>query len=85
MKTLSMSSAVGACLWAAAIHLAAHQAAAQTAITPRIVTAANSFLSTLDEKQRHSVLFAFDDEKQRARWSNFPTRMTPRSGINLGE
>ena len=28
--------------------------------------AENSFLSALDEKQRQSVLFAFDDEKQRA-------------------
>jgi hypothetical protein len=28
--------------------------------------AANGFLSALDEKQRQSVLFAFDDEKQRA-------------------
>ena len=37
-------------------------AMAQTA-TARIVSAANSFLSTLDEKQRQSVLFAFDDEQ----------------------
>jgi Protein of unknown function (DUF3500) len=46
-------------------------AAAQTA-TSRIVSAANSFLSTLEQKQRQSVLFAFDDEKQRVRWSNLP-------------
>jgi hypothetical protein len=57
---------------------------AQTA-TSRIVSAANTFLSTLDQKQRQSVLFAFDDEKQRARWSNLPTTMVPRAGLSLKE
>jgi hypothetical protein len=59
-------------------------AMAQTA-TPRIVSAANAFLSTLDQKQRQSVLFAYDDEQQRKRWSNLPTTMVPRSGISLKE
>jgi hypothetical protein len=53
--------------------------------TSRIVSAANTFLSTLDQKQRQSVLFAFDDEKQRARWSNLPTTMVPRTGLSLKE
>ena len=53
--------------------------------TSRIVRAANTFLSTLDQNQRQSVLFAFDDEKQRARWSNFPTAMSPRAGLSLKE
>lgn len=57
---------------------------AQTA-TSRIVSAANAFLSTLDQKQRQSVLFAFDDEKQRATWSNLPIRMAPRAGLSMGE
>jgi hypothetical protein len=57
---------------------------AQTA-TARIVKAANTFLQTLDQKQRQSVLFAYDDEKQRARWSNLPVTMVPRSGLSLGE
>lgn len=51
--------------------------------TSRIVTAANTFLSSLDEKQRQSVLYAFDDEKQRATWSNLPTSFVPRGGIPL--
>jgi hypothetical protein len=55
---------------------------AQTA-TSRIVSAADAFLSTLDQKQRQSVLFAFDDEKQRARWSNFPVQMVPRAGLSF--
>jgi len=59
-------------------------AAAQTA-TSRIVSAANTFLSALDEKQRQSVLFAFDDDKQRANWSNFPTSFVPRAGVSLKE
>ena len=59
-------------------------ASAETA-TSRIVKAANTFLSTLDEKQRQSVSFAFNDEAQRARWSNFPVAMTPRAGLSLKE
>jgi len=51
--------------------------------TSRIVGAANKFLSTLSDKERQSVLFSFDDEAQRARWSNFPTGFIPRGGISL--
>lgn len=68
----------------AVICLLAGAAAAQTA-TSRIVGAANAFLATLDEKQRKSVLFAFDDEQQRKRWSNLPVRMVPRAGLSMGE
>jgi hypothetical protein len=57
---------------------------AQTA-TSRIVSAANAFLQTLDQKQRQSLLFAFNDEAQRKRWSNLPVRMVPRAGLSLGE
>jgi len=59
-------------------------ATAQTA-TSRIVSAANTFLSTLNEKQRQGMVFAFDDEKQRANWSNFPTSFVPRAGVSLKE
>ena len=31
------------------------------------------------------MLFAFDDEKQWARWSNLPVRMVPRGGLSMGE
>lgn len=57
-------------------------ATAETA-TSRIVRAANAFLSTLDEKQRQSVQFAFNDEKQRANWSNLPTTFVLRGGVSL--
>ena len=53
--------------------------------TARIVKAANAFLATLDAGQRKRELFAFDDERQRARWSNFPTGFVPRAGLSLRE
>lgn len=59
--------------------------AAAQAVTSRIVGAANAFLTTLDEPQRKKVLFAFDDEQQRARWSNLPVKMVPRAGLSLRE
>ena len=59
-------------------------ASAQTA-TSRIVSAANHFLSTLDDKQKQAVLFSFNDEEQRKRWSNFPVSFVRRGGINLKE
>ena len=68
----------------AAIWLSMTAATDQTA-TSRIVRAANAFLSTLSEKQRQSVLYSFDDEQQRARWSNFPTTFVTRGGISLKE
>lgn len=67
-----------------AIVLIAVSAIAQSQ-TPRIVGAANAFLGTLDQKQRQSVLFTFDDEKQRARWSNLPVQMVPRAGLSFKE
>ncbi len=51
--------------------------------TARIVSAADAFLATLDANQRQQVLYAFDDNEQRARWSNFPTGFVPRGGISL--
>ena len=56
----------------------------QTA-TVRIVSAANVFLATLDGKQRQGVSFAYDDEEQRKRWSNFPISIVPRAGLSMGE
>jgi hypothetical protein len=58
----------------------AQQAAAATA---RIVSAADAFLSSLDADQRKKALYAFDDNEQRARWSNFPTGVVPRGGIRF--
>ncbi|MBV9880726.1 MAG: DUF3500 domain-containing protein [Gemmatirosa sp.] len=60
-------------------------AARAQAATARIVTAANAFLATLDPAQRQSVQFAYDDEQQRARWSNFPLGIFRRAGLALGD
>ena len=79
-----MNTRVRAFTMLAVICLLASGAAAQSA-TSKIVSAANGFLSSLDEKQRKSVLFAFDDAEQRVRWSNLPVRAVRRAGMNLGE
>lgn len=81
MNVLSMKTARSIRAWAL-LCLSLTTAGAQTA-TSRIVSAADTFLSTLDAQQRQSVLFSFDDEEQRQRWSNFPTPVVPRSGISL--
>ena len=75
---------MGALIALALICLPVAPATAETA-TGRIVSAANTFLSTLDQKQRQEVLFSFNDEEQRKRWSNFPVVMVPRGGISLKE
>jgi hypothetical protein len=82
MRALSTTACV---LGASALLCVAAHAADVPTPTARIVGAANAFLSTLDAKQRGAVLFAFDDDAQRARWSNLPTRMSPRGGVSLGE
>ena len=51
--------------------------------TAQIVSAADGFLSSLDADQRKSVLYDFNDNEQRARWSNFPTGLVPRGGISF--
>src|SRR5260370_3454959 len=80
-----LATKTGSGMWGvASICLSVAPAIAQTA-TGRIVSAANAFLSTLDEKQRQSAVFAFGDEKQRARWSNLPTSFVQRGGISLKE
>src|SRR5690348_4379206 len=55
--------------------------AQEQAATSRIVSAAKSFISTLDQKQQQTVLFSFDDEDQRKRWSNLPVSFVRRGGI----
>jgi hypothetical protein len=67
----------------AALCLIVSAAQAQT-VTSRIVAATNKFLSSLDESQRRSVLFAFDDDEQRARWSNLPVTAVRRTGLSMG-
>ncbi|WP_121065681.1 DUF3500 domain-containing protein [Chachezhania antarctica] len=56
--------------------------ASANATAEAIVAAAQDFLDTLDAHQRESVMFAFDDNTQRARWSNLPDSLSPRAGLS---
>ncbi len=56
-------------------------APAQQSSTQNVVHAANSFLATLTADQRQKVMYAFDDDAQRVRWSNLPSGFVPRGGI----
>ncbi len=82
-KSFSIAAACG--IGALALICFSRTTAEQQTATARIVSAANAFVSTLSEKQRQAVLFSFDDEEQRKRWSNFPVAMVPRGGISLKE
>jgi len=53
--------------------------------TAGVVAAAEALLATLDDSQRDAILFAFDDEDQRANWSNFPTGIFQRAGLSMGD
>ncbi len=65
------------------ICLASLASAQPKSSTEVVVSAANTFLGTLNAQQRQSVLYPFDDAAQRARWSNFPTGFVARGGISL--
>ena len=83
MKVYSTGAARGA--WACTLLCSFLLAAPPETPTSRIVGAANAFLATLDQKQKERVLFAFDDQAQRLRWSNLPVKMVPRAGLSMGE
>src|SRR5580692_10602253 len=64
------------------IYISVAPAVAQTK-TADVVSAADKFLATLTPEQRQKVLYRFDDQTQRAHWSNLPTGFVPRGGISL--
>jgi len=53
--------------------------------TGEIAAAAKKFLATLDENQRGKVVFEFNDEQQRKRWSNLPSGAFQRAGLRMGD
>lgn len=58
---------------------------AADAQTQAVVEAADAFLATLSDDQRLAVIFPFDDNAQRANWSNFPDAAFQRAGLSRGE
>jgi hypothetical protein len=65
--------------------LAKHGSAAEIKGAADVAAAAKEFLATLDDTQRGKVSFAFDDETQRKRWSNFPSGIFQRKGLRMGD
>jgi len=53
--------------------------------TANIVAAAKKFLATLDDAPRAKVVFDFNDEAQRKRWSNLPSAIFTRQGLRIGD
>ncbi len=83
IKMNSLVLRTGCLVGALAAMVLSIRSASPPAATAQMVTAANTFLSTLDGKQKQTVLFAWDDAAQRKRWSNLPIAMVPRGGISL--
>ena len=53
--------------------------------TNAIVAAANAYLETLSDEQVAASIYAFDDNLQRANWSNFPDGAVKRGGVMIGD
>ena len=69
-------------LWAQIPAPAAIQA--PSAATTRVVTAANTFLASLDEAQRPKAKYAYTDPVK-SKWHNLPPGMADRAGIRMKE
>ncbi|MFN7732351.1 MAG: DUF3500 domain-containing protein [Pirellula sp.] len=53
--------------------------------TAGVVQAAKKLEEGLSESQRAALVFAFEDEDQRRRWSNLPTGIVARAGLKMGD
>lgn len=51
--------------------------------TADVVAATNAFLATLDDTTKDVVQYDFSDNLARQTWSNFPTAVVPREGVQL--
>jgi hypothetical protein len=63
----------------------APQAAESADVSAKVVAAATAFLATLDDAQRAKAEFAWTDNTQRLKWSNFPTGIYQRAGLRMGD
>ncbi|WP_243657666.1 DUF3500 domain-containing protein [Parafrankia sp. BMG5.11] len=53
--------------------------------TTDVVTAAKTFLATLDADTAAKVSYDFTDNESRQTWSNFPAQQVPRKGVALSD
>jgi hypothetical protein len=60
---------------------ASASSSAGTSTTAAIVSAANSFLGTLSDSEKSSVLFEWSNTEQKTRWSNLPQGLYTRAGL----
>jgi hypothetical protein len=51
----------------------------------KVVDAANTVLVILNDQQKAALLFPFNDEAQRLRWSNLPSGIFERKGLRMGD
>jgi hypothetical protein len=58
---------------------------ATTAVTPKVVAAANAFLATLSDAERAKVTFDFNSSQKSTGWSNLPSGIFQRNGLRLGD
>ena len=54
-------------------------------VVAEVVESAEALLRELSDDQRDRLLFSFDDERQRRRWSNLPAANFPRGGLRMGD
>ncbi|MGC3990465.1 MAG: DUF3500 domain-containing protein [Chthoniobacteraceae bacterium] len=58
---------------------------ARVTASSQIAEVATRFLATLNDDQRAEAVYAFKDDSQRKRWSNFPMMIFSRGGLRLGD
>jgi len=63
----------------------AQQEADPAAVVAEIRQAAQELLNELNDEQKQSLLFKFQDEDQRHNWSNLPTGIVQRKGLRWGD
>jgi hypothetical protein len=59
-------------------------AASASSLTARAVTAAKAFSASLTSDQKASLQYAFNSSKKRTGWSNLPTSLVARNGVQVG-
>ena len=59
--------------------------AGKRSLTARAVAAANEFKRSLSSSQRAAVQFSFNDPRKQTGWSNLPTSLAPRNGVQIAD